>query len=404
METTQWQNPRVATRIIELDGVRGLAVSLIVVFHYFVQSTQVSQPWLIRLLGPSRLMVSGVDLFFVLSGFLIGGILYDAKLAPNYFMTFYGRRIHRIFPVYFIWLFLFFAGLILVGAGPPSYLQRLFNFDVPLWLYPLFLQNIFTAFHREWGAEWMSATWSLAVEEQFYLVLPLLIRILPPRGITFTTVAAIALAPLCRTILVMHGNADYGPYTLLPCRADDLGMGVLLAIVCRNQTAWLWLKTHRRHMIAAFLVLSIGMLYLSLHLAPKLISTVGYSWIGLFYSSLILLLVVHPGAIARGIFRNAILTGLGKYSYAIYIFHYGIFGLCHFFAFQRAPTVQDATSLTVTLLALLLTIGCAAISWRFLEGPLIARGGRRFQYDRDATCVSDAERFANPTRPAAATD
>jgi peptidoglycan/LPS O-acetylase OafA/YrhL len=376
VNATQWHNPRLAKRIVELDGVRGLTVAMIVVFHYFVQSTQASHSWVLRLLGLSHLLVSSVDLFFVLSGFLIGGILYDAKLAANYFMAFYGRRVYRIFPVYFIWLSLFFGGLMLAGAGPQSYLQRLFNFNVPPWLYPLFLQNIFTAFHREWGAEWMSATWSLAVEEQFYLLMPFLIRVLPPRGIFLTALFAIAFAPLCRTILVMHGNADYGPYTLLPCRADDLGMGLLLALVCRNQIAWLWLSTHRRHMILVFVMLTMGMTYFSLHLSPRLISTIGYSWFGLFYSSLILLLVVHPGAVAKRVFRSAILTGLGKYSYAIYIFHYGIFGLCHFFVFHRAPTVRDASSFMVTLLALTLTIGCAAISFRFLEKRVLAVGVR----------------------------
>jgi peptidoglycan/LPS O-acetylase OafA/YrhL len=179
-------------------------------------------------------------------------------------------------------------------------------------------------------------------------------------------------------------------------------MGLMLALVCRNQTAWLWLKAHRRHMILVFIMLTMGMILVSLH--PRLISTIGYSWYGVFYSSLILLLVVHPGAIARRVFHNAILTSLGKYSYAIYIFHYGIFGLCHFFVFHRAPAVQDASSFMVTVLALSLTIGCAALSWRFLEKPLIARGGRRFQYDLVATGVSGAERSANPTRPPASAE
>jgi peptidoglycan/LPS O-acetylase OafA/YrhL len=181
-------------------------------------------------------------------------------------------------------------------------------------------------------------------------------------------------------------------------------MGLLLALLCRNQTAWLWLKNHRRHMILVFITLTVGMIYVSLHLAPRLVSTIGYSWFGLFYSSLILLLVVHPGAIARGVFRNSVLVTLGKYSYAIYIFHYGIFGLCNFFVFHRVPTVQDASSLMVTLLALALTMGCAALSWRFLEKPLIARGGRRFHYDRAATSVSGAERSANALRPSASAE
>jgi len=107
-------------------------------------------------------MVTGVDLFFVLSGFLIGSILYDARFARNYYSTFYGRRVHRIFPVCFLWLMLFLVGLHLVGPKNVTYLHRI---PSPV------------------GAEWLSATWSLAVEEQFYLLLPFDIQVLSARGI-----------------------------------------------------------------------------------------------------------------------------------------------------------------------------------------------------------------------------
>jgi peptidoglycan/LPS O-acetylase OafA/YrhL len=137
-------------------------------------------------------------------------------------------------------------------------------------------------------------------------------------------------------------------------------------------------------MLAVLLLLAIGVLYLALHPAARLISTIGYSWIGLFYCMLILILVVQPGAIARAVFRSWVLTRLGKYSYAIYIYHYGIFGLCHYFIFDHAPVVHDVGSLLVTLIALILTISCAAFSWRFMERPLIARACQRFRYICDS--------------------
>src|SRR5947209_4890191 len=93
-----WQNPRLAGRIPELDGVRGLAILLVLVWHYFVDvggfQTGIGS-WKAHALAPFRLTWSGVDLFFVLSGFLIGGILYDAKASDGYYRTFYGRRVHR---------------------------------------------------------------------------------------------------------------------------------------------------------------------------------------------------------------------------------------------------------------------------------------------------------------------
>ncbi|MGA8087925.1 MAG: acyltransferase [Terracidiphilus sp.] len=206
LENSAWRNPRLSGRIPELDGVRGLAILLVVVFHYFVQSTQVTSRWINSTLWPLHLMVSGVDLFFVLSGFLIGGILYDARFAKNYYSTFYGRRVYRIFPVYFLWLMLFLLGLHLIGPHNATYLHRLFNRDVPFWLYPLFLQNVFTAFRHQWGAEWISATWSLAVEEQFYLLLPFAIRVSTPRGILRMAVGAILLhnwTTFCVTCLAL---------------------------------------------------------------------------------------------------------------------------------------------------------------------------------------------------------
>src|ERR1700686_2947084 len=103
--------------------------------------------------------------------------------------------------------------------------------------------------HRQtFGAHWVATTWSLAIEEQFYLLLPLLIRNLSARGIARIALAAILGAPAVRLILSASGNPYVGPYTLLPCRADSLGFGVLAALVCRDADAWEWLATHRKYL------------------------------------------------------------------------------------------------------------------------------------------------------------
>ena len=110
-----WNNPRLNSRIPELDGLRGLAILLVLVWHYFISSISVGVgTWQAYAVVPFRLTWSGVDLFFVLSGFLIGGILYDVKNSENYFKVFYFRRIYRIFPVYFIWAVLFVCAFILL--------------------------------------------------------------------------------------------------------------------------------------------------------------------------------------------------------------------------------------------------------------------------------------------------
>jgi peptidoglycan/LPS O-acetylase OafA/YrhL len=117
-----WQNPRLTGRIPELDGVRGLAILLVLVWHYF-QNGFGGVPiargaWQAYSFAMLRLTWSGVDLFFVLSGFLIGGILLDAKTSDHYYRTFYVRRMYRISPLYFLWMALFVVGLYYVS--PPG--------------------------------------------------------------------------------------------------------------------------------------------------------------------------------------------------------------------------------------------------------------------------------------------
>ena len=164
----------------ELDGLRGCACLLVLAFHYLYQSLENDSPskWKGSLLATLHLSWTGVDLFFVLSGFLLGGILLRHREAPNLFKVFYLRRACRILPLYFSWLSLFaFLSLIL----PATRFQCLNNARIPSWPYWVFCQNIFMAIKSSVGCTWLAPTWSLAVEEQFYLVLPLLITRVPHR-------------------------------------------------------------------------------------------------------------------------------------------------------------------------------------------------------------------------------
>lgn len=360
--------------------MRGLAILLVLICHYFSGRMEVSPgTWKALVVASLNLTWTGVDLFFVLSGFLIGGILCDAKASTNYYQAFYLRRIHRIFPIYFLWLLLFLAGLRMVAPADSPALRTLFNLDVPLWSYPLFLQNICMTLKGTYGAEWLAITWSLTVEEQFYLLLPLLIRKLSRRGITTLAVATVAAAPLIRLILWRTAHDSMGPYTLLPCRADALGFGVLIAIACRHGNTWEWLQSHRAHLHAALLVLGAGMAYLTVR--QQHLFTFGLTWIAAFYSALLLLTIVNPGRIEKLIFRHRALTSLGTVAYAVYLFHQGINWLYHWAFFGRAPAITGWPSTGVTLLSLLTVLLLAAVSWRVIEKPLIRRAHSTYPYD-----------------------
>jgi peptidoglycan/LPS O-acetylase OafA/YrhL len=225
--------------------------------------------------------------------------------------------------------------------------------------------------HRQtFGASWIATTWSLAIEEQFYLLLPLLVRNLSGPGITAIALVAILSAPVIRTVLWVSGNPYVGPYTLLPCRADALGFGVLAALICRNQGAWLWLSAHRKFLYVG--LLSLGCAVASLAHFDWLLYNIGLTGIDAFYAALLLLAVVNPGRIESG-FRNQILVKIGTVSYAIYIFHLGINELVHFAVFRREARIVDWPSLFVTLASFAVVILLSALSWGLLEKPLIRR-------------------------------
>lgn len=378
-----WRNPRLAGRIPELDGIRGLAILLVLLYHYFLLGFHPAiHTWQWYAQAPLRLAWSGVDLFFVLSGFLIGGILCDAKNSDSYYKTFYARRIHRIFPLYFLWVAIFLVGLFLTGPESPSPLRSLFNRDLPLWPYFVFLQNFFMSAHRDFGAQWLRITWSLAVEEQFYLVLPWIVRTFTTRGLAIVTAASVLCAPIFRYVLWLSGNDYFGPYTLLLSRADGLGMGVLIAIACRNERTWTWLAERRKYLYPALLVFGCGtaLLYLRHYLEDRPFYVFGLSWVAAFYATLLTLTVVNPGRIETSIFRHVLLGKLGTIAYAVYIFHEGTNRLLHFAVFGTEPNIKDWQSLAITLLSVVIVMVLAAVSWRFMEKPLIRSAHTKYLY------------------------
>jgi peptidoglycan/LPS O-acetylase OafA/YrhL len=372
-------NPRLTGRIPELDGLRGLAILLVVIAHYIAYALPngVSGAWQAYALALFRLTWTGVDLFFVLSGFLIGGILYDAKYSKNFYRTFYSRRFYRIVPLYFLWIVIFIVGLYFAGADSAGPLGAIFNHDVPAWSYPLFIQNVIMAHRQTFGASWIATTWSLCIEEQFYLLFPLFVQRLSWRGIAWVAFAAILGAPVVRLILWADGNPYVGPYTLLPCRADSLGFGVLAALICRNENAWTWLAAHRRHLYWALLILACG--FASLAHYEGLLYNVGLTWIDAFYAVLLLLVVVNPGTI-ESCFRNQALMKLGTVSYAVYIFHLGINELLHLAIFGKAASVVDWSSLGVTLASFVTVMLLSAFTWRVIEKPLIRYAHAAYSY------------------------
>jgi peptidoglycan/LPS O-acetylase OafA/YrhL len=255
--------------IPELDGLRGAAIVLVLFYHYCYLTDLAQPPNLFTRLGRSfGLGWAGVDLFFVLSGFLIGGILLDARTSPLYFKTFYARRFFRIVPLYYLWIGIYF---VLTLSRFSIYLKQVGGVPeefsiVPI--YALFVQNMTRNLHSSFGTAWLAALWSLAVEEQFYLFMPLAVRFLTRRRLSLLLLTAVFGSPIVRILVFRVSTAHAIQYMLAPCRADALSMGVLLAIGWRNEVWKARVLNHRKALFGVTLLLFSAVVYIG-YAAPS---------------------------------------------------------------------------------------------------------------------------------------
>ena len=336
-----------AKRIPELDGFRGLAAILVLIAHYFGEPPH----------GLSALTFGwiGVDIFFVLSGFLIGGIILDHHAGSGFFRVFYLRRCARIIPVYAVVCLLTLAAAALTAGH--SWSDHPFGVGV----YGLFATNIAMVL---WGGggEWLRPTWTLAVEEQFYFLMPLLIIATPRRFLPALLAGLMAGSLALR--LVLAPVDEMAALTLLPSRSDLLVAGVGLALLNRRADLKAYLLYLRGG--ALFCVFSVLVLVL---VSPE--------WLGIWGQSLFAVGVAcFLGAVVNGAPEGARygapwLRWFGKISLALYLVHQPIAGLLHGLILDSSPDVKGAAQIAVTLLAAIASIGVSALSWRWLESPIL---------------------------------
>lgn len=366
---------RQTPRILELDGIRGIAIAIVLFYHYvFLISKPTPATLISYVLSPARIGWSGVDLFFVLSGFLIGGILLDARDSSNFYKVFYVRRCFRIVPAYLSLLLVY----MIFATIPGSVGKAVANNSLPLAPYFLFLQNFWMGTHFDLAGTTLGITWSLAIEEQFYLSLPLIIRNVPPRLLPRVLIGGVACAMLFRTALVFTlppGSAYV--WCLMPCRADALLLGVLAAWGFRNPAYRQWLQDHARLLRAMLLLLGFGMIAL-IRLLPRtgyqLMSLGGYSWIAAFFVCVLVYGLLFPQSTLSKALRLKWLRGLGTLAYGVYLFHALLLSL--FFATFRStsPQLTSFSDVLIVLGALACTITLCLISWRYFEKPLVRFG------------------------------
>lgn len=373
-----------AVRAPELDGVRALAILLVVIWHW-VHLPSHPQPGTIWSKANVflRLTWSGVDLFFVLSGFLIGSILLANSGASNYYSVFYLRRACRILPLYVAFLVLCTLLAQPWALPQPSLLASIFRPVIPLWAFYVHCQNLAMAWAGHFAHQALNVTWSLAIEEQFYLLLPLAIRWSGARLPVLLVVlilgsigARIALAN------AFPGKAGFLSYVLLPLRWDPLLLGVLAAWAWRSSRVRDWLHANVRLLGFACWASLAGWMVLTYSAAGVIMSPFvtryGYPLIALAWLSFLLFILCSNG-IARRICSSAPARWLGTVSYGVYIFHEPINSAAHAMFLDAKASFSSTASIAVTVFALCVTAGAASLSWVVFERP-ITRFGQRMAY------------------------
>jgi peptidoglycan/LPS O-acetylase OafA/YrhL len=314
-----------------LDGLRGLAILAVIVCHV---NHAYGGPFLPgRINGPLAAVFGwgwvGVDLFFVLSGFLITGILYDAKGCDGYFRNFYARRTLRIMPLYFGFLF-FIMVLSRLGCSFCPWISRDDAVSLGLYIYNFrvgFTQHFLYGLHH---------FWSLGVEEHFYLLWPLAIWALRRRALIRLCLAVAVASLLLRVIVVLSGVWPLTAFFITPCRVDGLLAGSLVALAWRDEADWTLLKLWAGRLVLGTGCLLLGIALGQRHFLPdadpnrehmasvdgSLVVTVGIAALAVFFSGLIVLAVdAAEGSRLRRLLERTELRAIGKYSYAIYVFH-----------------------------------------------------------------------------------
>lgn len=355
-------------QIPQLDAVRGVAILVVLAhnLHGFSSppfSYLTNYGWM------------GVDLFFVLSGFLITGILLDSKSSKDYFRNFYARRCLRIWPLYYSVLILMF---VIVPLVRPQNAAELFQRSHPWWSYPFFLQN-FLVRDAAVSVGPLGVSWSLAVEELFYLVWPVFVRFLSISRLRMVAWGALLFSPLLRLFFVSH---DWLIYTNPFCRLDGMMAGALLALLVRKSD---FVPT--RLIVPAWLALLIaGPLAIVTEIYKRgwltfsmdVIASAGFIYVAMYSAS-------HW---FKSIMTNRFLMFTGTISYALYLLHKlpeDVFKVDRLYITHPHVAFWAAAAISYIL---------AIASWNLLEKPFL-RLKRFFEGDKDRAKAAEI-----PLRPA----
>jgi len=324
---------------------------------------------------------TGVDLFFVLSGYLITGILLANKGSSSYFPAFYGRRSFRILPIYFGMVAIYLVGRQLGGSA-----RVLFGGTLPWWSYLAGLQNFWMAAEQTYGAYWLGGTWSLAIEEQFYLIFPLVVYFAPLRILPRLLIALLVLCPVGR--MIAYGLGDrFGYYVLMPLRADILAMGALIA--------WLEFSNSistrvRQGFKVAFWSTACFFPIFAWGIENSNFSNAmwGHTYLVAFYGSTVFMVLDQRDKPWLAFLRSGPAAFFARISYALYLTHTSVLILVFSAVKYHESTMLTWQGIALMICAFALSVAICATSYRLIEGPLIAMAHQKFSFDKQRRSVA----------------
>ncbi|MEZ6064649.1 MAG: acyltransferase [Planctomycetaceae bacterium] len=358
-----------------LDGVRGLAILLVFLYDCLKLPADGMVAFAVRKLSGAGWM--GVDLFFVLSGCLITGILLDTCRKPGFLRSFFARRALRIFPLYYLALWAAFIATpqlaeLWGGLRPIAVrVETLTTEQVWFWTY---LQNWRFAWSGAWpDISYLNHFWSLAVEEQFYLFWPFVVAACSRKGLARVCWGCVIVALGIRVALLMNGFPSVTPYVITIARMDSLCLGGLIALGLRSPdwyprlVRWAWPAM----VAAAAIVVAVDIVWPVLQSGSLGQQTIGHTLLGVMFGALIFsATAVRADHWFGRLLSMRWLTLPGQYSYALYVIHRPVHRITMKLDWSQWSEGTQAVAVFGT--TLLVSLLLAALSWKFFEQPLLS--------------------------------
>lgn len=368
-----------AQHIPALDGIRGIAILMVLLVHFYRRELFHDQGALNMLTGRLAGVGNyGVELFFVLSGFLITGILVDYRCEPGSLIKFYTRRSLRIFPLYFLSLAVvllilprfveFDSGARLIVDHQSWLWTYMMNWPTPGWIWDE--SKVFAMGHF----------WSLCVEEHYYLFWPAMVYLLPRKSLPWACVALVGVGLASRWAASVLGSATPPVLEWLTVRKiDGLAIGSLLAIVLRDARLLRFLPTGRAYVWILGIAATLAAVHIGLPRGVnfRILSIVNETAVVVCCGMAVLSAV---RADSSGVYHRMLTSGwlvsLGKYSYGLYVIH-GMLRpqLLRWYDVTTMPVFPGSWFLyqvSFYLFATLISYGLAVLSYQMIERPFLS--------------------------------